>query len=194
VTRRPLAQAVAAAERVLGMLRDGCERIEIAGSIRRGATDAKDIEIVAVAKFQPDLFGGQGFDLLNETVRLRVREKRMQWRTPKGMMGAPEPKDLEDRKYYALGTVEPGTVEPWAIDLFCVRPPAQWGAIFAIRTGPAEYAQRLVTAAHARQMRCQDGRLVSIALATNGVERMTPEERDFIEACGMPYIAPNLRR
>lgn len=189
--RRPHAKAARGAELVAGLLRDGCERIEIAGSIRRGAPDVKDIEIVCVPKFQKDLFGGVGFDLLNETVRLRVRERRLQWRKAKGGFGAPEPSDLTDRRYYALGTVED---EPWPVDVFCVRAPAQWGAIFAIRTGPAEYAQRLVTAAHRRQLKCQDGRLVSLSLATNGAELATPEERDFIAACGMPFLAPNLRR
>lgn len=194
MTRRPYAEAMRAAELVAGMLRDGCERIEVAGSIRRGAADSKDIEIVCLPKYQSDLFGGRGFDLLNETIRLRVRERRLQWRKTKGGMGAPEPDDLTDRKYYALGTVELGTVEPWPIDLFCVRPPGQWGAIFAIRTGPAEYAQRLVTNAHKHQLKCDQGRLVSTALMTNGVERATPEEQDFITACGMPYLPPNFRR
>lgn len=191
VVRRPFAVAMRAAEAVAGMLRDGCTRIEIAGSIRRGAPDAKDIEIVCVAKHQPDLFGGTGFDLLNETVRLRVREHRLQWRKSKGGFGATEPSDLTDRRYYALGTVEQ---EPWAIDLFCVRPPAQWGAIFAIRTGPAEYAQKLVTAAHSKMLKCEGGRLVSLAVATNGQEMATPDERDFILACGMQFLPPNQRR
>lgn len=191
MTRRPLNEAMRAAERVVELLRDGCERIEIAGSIRRASVDVKDIEIVCVPKFGRGLFDEKAFDLLNETVRLRRREKKLQWRTRNGAMGAPEPDDLTDRKYYALGTVEDA---PWPIDVFCVRPPAQWGAIMAIRTGPAEYAQRLVTNAHKQQLKCIDGRLVSIALKTNGVERATPDERDFIEACGMPYLSPNLRR
>lgn len=191
MTRRPFTEAQRAAERVVDLLRDGCERIEVAGSIRRGARDVKDIEIVCVPKFSRGLFDEMAFDQLNETVRLRRREKKLQWRTRTGAMGAPEPADLTDRRYYALATVED---DPFPIDVFAVRPPAQWGAIFAIRTGPAEYAQKLVTNAHKLQRKCVDGRLVSLALATNGQELSTPDERDFIEACGMPYLPPNIRR
>lgn len=191
MTRRPFSEAQRAAERVVELLRDGCERIEVAGSIRRGAPDVKDIEIVCVPKWGRGLFDERAFDLLNETVRLRRREKRLQWRTRNGGLGAPEPDDLNDRRYYALATYDE---TPWPVDVFAVRPPAQWGAIMAIRTGPAEYAQRLVTSAHRRQLKCENGRLVSLALATTGQERATPDERDFIEACGMPYLPPNLRR
>lgn len=191
--RRPFAYAMRQAELVVAMLGEGCERIEIAGSLRRGAQTVKDIEIVCVPRFQPDLFGGVGFDLLNETIRRRVREKRLQWRRTRGGFGAPEP-DVDGRKYYPLGTMPVGHDEPIAIDVFCVRPPAQWGAIFAIRTGPAEYAQRLVTSAKLRGLKCEDGRLVSTELMSEGVERATPEERDFITACGLPFVSPNHRR
>lgn len=188
--RRPLEEALIHASAVADLLRDGCARIEIAGSIRRRAPDCKDIEIVCVAVMQRDLFGGPGDDILNATVRRRVGAGLLQWRDPKDNVGTPEPKDLRDRRYYALATVED---EPWPIDLFCVRPPAQWGAIMAIRTGPADYSQRLVTVAYQKQLKCAEGRLVSLATATSGDVVDTPEERDFFAAIGVEYVEPGAR-
>lgn len=191
--RHELARVRRLAESVVAMLADGTTQIDIAGSVRRGASDPKDIEVVAVPKHQPDLFGGDGFDLLNETIRLRVREKKLSWRGTKGGLSSKEP-DLDGRRFYALAIepqpgAAPGVVVP--IDLFVVRPPAQWGAIFAIRTGPAEYAKRLVTMARRRGYKCEDGRLVSL---TTGDERLTATEQEFVEACGLEYLAPHLRR
>jgi DNA polymerase/3'-5' exonuclease PolX len=180
-----LAIATRRAEAVVDMLRDGCEHVEIAGSIRRGALTVKDIEVVAIPKHQPDLFGGDGFDLLNETLRLRVREGRLLWRGSKGGTSTSTP-DIAGRRFYSLADV--GGVP---IDLFAVRPPAQWGAILAIRTGPAEYAKALVTRARSRGLKCEDGRLVSL---TTGIERPTPTEQEFIEACGHRYLPPGQRR
>lgn len=52
-----LAQALAIAEKVKALLAPHCERIEIAGSIRRKKPDVKDIEIVAIPKpFDTGLF------------------------------------------------------------------------------------------------------------------------------------------
>lgn len=65
------------------------------------------------------------------------------------------------------------------------------------RWGPADYSKRLVTECQARHLECRDGRLVRPAhrrLDGRDFEIPTPEERDFIEACGLPYEAPEDRR
>lgn len=178
------------AESVAALVADGTTRVEIAGSVRRGVSDPKDIELVVVPKHQPDLFGGEGFDMLNEVIRLRVREHKLVWRAQKGGPSSKEP-DLDGRRFYALLVEQGGGQPPVPIDLFAVRPPAQWGAIFAIRTGPAEYAKRLVTMARRKGYRCEDGRLVSL---DGGAERLTATEQEFVEACGLPYLPPHLRR
>lgn len=195
--RRTYTEAMRAAEELVGLLREGCKRIEVAGSIRRGAPNPKDIEVVAEPTFRADLFGGQGDDMLNETVRLRVREKKLDWRNPRADPSAPttppiNEERLDGRKYYPLWLLGHG--DPFPVDLFVVRPPAQWGAVFAIRTGPADYARGLVTMAHRRQLKCDEGRLVSTALATVGTVIDTPEERDFILACGGVFLPPDQRR
>lgn len=171
-----------AAGELCELLRDGCERVEVGGSIRRGERHVHDIEIVAIARHHGDLFGGPGEDMLNRLLRQRVKERRLQWRGRMGGAGS-EPELAERRLYNLLFNGMP-------VDLFVVRPPAQWGAILAIRTGPDRYAQRLVTDVQRRGYVCRDGRLVS---QETGQDLATPEERDFIQACGAPFLPPHRR-
>lgn len=46
--RYPAPEARAAANRLIPLLADACERIEIAGSLRRGRAEVGDIELVAL--------------------------------------------------------------------------------------------------------------------------------------------------
>ena len=45
------------AESIVEQLRPNCKRVEIAGSIRRTNQTVGDIEIVAIPKIIPDIFG-----------------------------------------------------------------------------------------------------------------------------------------
>jgi DNA polymerase/3'-5' exonuclease PolX len=45
------------ADEVMRALRPSCERIEMAGSLVRAKKEVKDIELIAIPKFMPDLFG-----------------------------------------------------------------------------------------------------------------------------------------
>ena len=122
------------AEEIKSLLEPGCERIEIAGSLRRRRGTVKDIEIVAepILDEQRDLFQHvAGYRSRLSPILLRLIEERFL---------APAGKDGERyKRFRVLGEIDP------KLDLFIVRPPAQWGVIFAIRTGPAEFSRRLVT-------------------------------------------------
>lgn len=116
------------AERVITRLLPFCERIEIAGSIRRLKPEVKDIELVAIPKMVPS------FNMFGE----KVGERSM----------------LNDRELMAwLGNVvkagpryvQVELVEGINLDLFVVMEPADWAVIMAIRTGPAEFSKWLVT-------------------------------------------------
>lgn len=179
--RVPLERAVRIATIVRDVLAAACPRIEIAGSIRRRVAMVKDIELVAM----PRLRLGIGDEVLDDDLEVLVRELvRDGWATWRrrrdGQLMARGP------RYYALTHRD----SAMPVDLFAVRPPAQWGAILAIRTGPASYSESLVTRCKLRGLRCEDGRLVR---QRDGVELPTPEERQFIEACGFPWAAPEWR-
>lgn len=181
--RVPLARAGTLAVFLVDELRPACERIEIAGSIRRRKPTVKDIELVAIPKMSRDLFGEL---LVDEPTELDLLVDRL---VADGRL-APRLNSAGGRcmgsKMKRLVAVRSGI----AVDLFAVTPPAQWGAIFAIRTGPADFSEWLVTICQRRGLRCVEGRLVD----AQGREIPTPEERDFIDACGAQYVEPWERR
>lgn len=148
------------AESLAEVLAPACERLEVAGSIRRRVEHVKDIELVARPR-----------GLLEDGAlapRGTGAERRM------------------GKRYKALLTAHTKT----AVDLFIVLPPAEFGAIHAIRTGPADFSRALVTACKTRGLNCVDGRLVDAAGRT--VE--TPTEHDFFRECGVAWIEPEARR
>lgn len=178
--RVPAEFARSVAGRLVAMLSPACSRIEIAGSLRRGRADVKDIEIVCVPSVsdERDLFGElTGTDALRPRVDALVRSGVLSWRV--------NASNESGRRFYAL------RVEDMInLDLFAVLAPAQWGAIFAIRTGPAEYSQAAVTRCRSRGLRCVDGHLERVS---NGSVVPTPEEVDFFRACGVPFVPPERR-
>jgi DNA polymerase (family 10) len=190
--RVPLAQAEAVAEAALALLAPACERVEVAGSIRRRKADVGDVELVAVPKLEPvtDLFGavtGQR-DLLHERCAALLAEGVFAHRL--GVDG----KRSFGPKSKRLRFTHDGA--PFPLDLFVVTPPAQWGAVFTIRTGPGDFSKRLVTSRlqypgyglMPAGMREHEG-----SLWDGGRPVPTPEEGDFFAALGLAWLPPELR-
>lgn len=136
-----LGQAIPLADNIKAALSPACERIEIAGSIRRRKPTVGDIEIVAIPRLCPDLaaqlslFGEppkmvSALDLLLENM---VRNKDNFRRGDKNG-------DLY--KNFFVEIDEDGSAV--GLDLF-VTTAAQWGYIYALRTGPGEFNQAWVT-------------------------------------------------
>lgn len=191
-TRYPLAVAQEAAETLRDLLAPACERIEIAGSIRRRKPEVKDIELVAVPRVDTatatdlwgtplpiDLLEGQLTALMMQSLARRddglaIREVEMvraDGSIVRTHRAGPAYKALLWRRI--------------PVDLFIVRPPAEWGVIFTIRTGPADWSQRLVTECQRWFMRVEGGRLLH-----HGDHVPCPEERDFLDAIGQPWVEP----
>lgn len=177
-------RAQVVADRLLAALGPSCHRAIVAGSLRRGEAVVKDVEIVAEPWVMMDLFGEPtGQCRLGYTIGQMVAEGRLRWRTETH----PTIPDVKaSRRVWSLVALPEGV----AVDLFAVRPPAQWGAIVAIRTGPSDYSRNLVTVCQQRGLRCQDGRLVD----GKGHTVPTPEEADFLRECGVPWAEPRDRK
>lgn len=176
------------AEAIAAKLRDAlaplCDRIELAGSIRRGVSLVKDIELVAIPKTERDLLGVVDPKMRTELdvkIDRLVESGKLAWRVRHDGQ-----RIAQGSKFKALVAVKSGI----AVDLFLVTPPASWGAIFAIRTGPWQYSRALVTMCQSLGLREHQGRLVR----ADGTEVDTPEEADFIRACGAEYVEPRERR
>jgi DNA polymerase/3'-5' exonuclease PolX len=152
-------------------LRDYCERIEIAGSLRRMKPTIGDIEIVCIPKIVQglDLFGGPG-------ERINLLEE--QTRGYHILKGGPKYKQIQ------LKSIK--------LDLF-IATPETWGMIYVIRTGCADFTHWLVTprqkgGALPSNMRAADGRLWMGNTALD-----TPEERDVFDTLRLEWIEPEQR-
>jgi DNA polymerase/3'-5' exonuclease PolX len=193
--RVPLCEAEPLAAELETLLEPACIRIEIAGSIRRQAAEVKDIELVCV----PRMVARGGDEKLlfplsesDETLDLAsavdgrvetlcgARAVDLQYDTLKPANGSRQKRLLFHRVQ---------------VDLFILIPPADWGVMFTLRTGPAVWSKRLVTnRKHGgllpdRLAVCGGGQLVESR------QHVVPvlEERNFFAICGLPWVEPAQR-
>jgi len=160
-------------------LSPACERIEPAGSYRRGKAEPRDIEIVCKphTMTEPDLFGQPTEVNFLEEFIYKVATSN----------GATFLKNGPKYKQLALA-------EGIHLDLFIVLPPAEWGVQFMIRTGPSDFSHWMVTP------RQKGGGLPSYLRVKEGAiwrydqKLITPEESDVFKVLGMEYIEPGERR
>jgi DNA polymerase/3'-5' exonuclease PolX len=168
-----LSEAQEKAQDLVRRLSPHCERIEVAGSIRREERTIGDIEIVCIPKTKSleDLF-----DLQIQEVRdpgFVVEVQKM-----KKIKG-----DVEDGRYMQR-RMEDGT----KVDIFTARA-ENWGYILAIRTGSADFSRELASAWVKRGYHGQGGMLTK-----RGEPIEVREERDLFELAGVPWRKPKDRR
>jgi DNA polymerase/3'-5' exonuclease PolX len=193
--RYALVAARTVAQQLVGELAPACERIAIAGSIRRKIPEVSDIELVVIPKVvelpgPATLFGDdqpERLNVLDELCHALRSQGTLADRLDKNGRAAWGPR-FKRMRYRGC-----------AVDLFVVTPET-WGVQLALRTGPADYSHQLVTphgvyfrdSRGARRggllplgMRVADGRLLS---ADGAIE--TPEERDLFAVIDEPYREP----
>lgn len=186
-TRLDLATARSLTDELIRFLAPDCERIEIVGSVRRKRPAVKDIELLVEPRVEPlvtDLFGGTtDYVPLEGLIAKSIQAGVFAPRLDKNGRSA-----LGERYKRLLYRGVP-------LDLFIRRDPAQWGVLMAIRTGPAEWSQRLVTQRRfggylPDGWRVHDGGIYD----DQGTLRETPEERDVFELLELPWIEPQHRQ
>lgn len=168
-----LEQAQEIAERIKRDLAPHCERIEIAGSVRRRKPDVGDIEIVCIPKqsADSDLFGA-GRPIRDGGF---IQACGQIGRILKGC--------LLTGKYMQFSTIEGINV-----DLFTARA-ENWGLIYAIRTGSAAFSHEVL----ARGWAWNGYKSVDGMLTRGGKQISTPEEADLFRLAGVKWIEPELR-
>ena len=159
-----LDQALEIALRRKAELAPYCERIEIAGSIRRLRPEPHDIEMVAIPKpYEVGLFASGIAPIVNrwEKVKGELPCKYTQRMLPEGIV----------------------------LDLFFARP-ENWGLIYAIRTGSADYSHWVLAAGWVRMgYHSVDG-----MLTWNGEPVPVREEQDLFAMAGVAWCRPEERR
>jgi len=158
-------KAKSIADRIVEELKPHCERIEIAGSIRRKKPEVKDIEIVAIPKpYEIGLF---------ETGIATVINK---WQKVKGELPCK----------YTQRILQDGI----KVDIFFAVP-ENWGLIYAIRTGSADYSFKVLAAGWVAQgYKSIDGHLFHLS---NNKRYDVREEKDLFARAGVKYCEPEER-
>lgn len=156
-------KALEIAEKIKLELSPFCDRIEISGSIRRKKPEVKDIEIVAIPKpYETGLFESGIATIVN------------QWEKVKGELPC---------KY--TQRILPEGIK---LDLFFAER-GNWGLIYAIRTGSAEYSHKVLANGWVKRgYKSEAGYLTN-----NGKQIAIPEEEDLFKRIGLPLISPELR-
>lgn len=168
--RVPLKVARGLAQEVTSLLEPEVGRSAIVGSLRRGRPTVGDIELLVEPRQSAGLlYASPVGDELDRVVRDFIEIGTFSIRPPRRLGSA----------YKAL--VYRGV----ALDLFICRPPASWGVLTFIRTGPAEWNLRVVSECRERGFRFEGGQL------WRGSEPLdTPTEEDVFVALGLAYIPP----
>lgn len=166
IKRYPYAEAYKIALDVLEQLRPYCIRAEIAGSIRRKKSDIGDVEIVAVPL--PYSIG-----LLEDGIASVVNK----WQKIKG--------EMEYGKTKYTQRVLPEGIK---LDLFFAEE-GNWGSVFAIRTGSADYSHKVLANGWVRQGFKSDGGY----LFRDGEGYEVREEKDLFKLIGIPFVEPEYR-
>ena len=173
--RIPYAEAMAFARTVENRLDPFCQRVVIAGSLRRFKETVGDIELVLIPKHMTNLFG----DVVQREVGIEQALIQAGFVFTKNGMLYKQVYHPEFRK---------GSV---MIDLFLTIP-EKWGCIFTIRTGSADFSHKLVT----KRMFggwCPDNLHFKNGRLWDGYHDLfldTPEEMDVFDALGMKYVDP----
>ena len=165
----PRAVMLPIAQHIVDVLGDYCQRIEIAGSLRRERPLVGDIELVAIPQYEKDLFGIA--DLSRNLLKHFLVQK-----------GVNMPKFGDKYIQFMYGSHK--------VDLF-MPTPETWGSIFTLRTGSHEFNMWLMTVRSGQVgVRFEDGRLLR---RYNGELIPTPEESDVFEHLKLEVVPPNMR-
>jgi DNA polymerase/3'-5' exonuclease PolX len=208
------------AEALVDLLAPACERIEIAGSIRRQKARPNDIDLVMdpcerISR-QPSLDSPLGFGRLERTNLLDARCDEL---LKQGVLE--KRPDSQGRHCWGTGIKRAVFYQGQdyaPVDLFQVVEPRQWGVIYAIRTGPGDFNKLLVTSqwfgrACPKDREVAGGRVWFIDPGREDLARMpatkfarlaeqgeieatmipTPEEEDFFRVLDVPCWPPHER-
>lgn len=188
--KRPYAQVLPIAQLIVERLAPYCQRIEIAGSLRRQKPTISDIEIVAIPKHEQRPTAPASLFAPSETAPHNLLWAYLDQLMQAGKIAHPTHKGWGDTyRKFTLTTTNGLTHK---IDLFTATA-ENWGNTLLIRTGSADFSRWMVTPQskggalpdgyhHSGGMMHHHGRPIPL-----------PEEADYFNLCGLPYIPPTDR-
>lgn len=188
-----LSQAQTLASQIIELLAPACEKIEVAGSVRRLKPEPGDIEIVAlpIVAELPGFFGvTEPFSRLELRIRELLGSGTLVLDQVVKRNGAKAKRFVVMSDSHWLKPTEP--IERIAIDLF-IADRDNYGDTMAIRTGDSDFSHALVTERRygglmPSYLKHHDGYL------WRGIEKLAcPTEEDFFHALGLRWVEPQFR-
>ncbi len=174
-TKITLREAQNLLDKILVELSPSCERIEIAGSVKRRKLYPGDIEAVCIAKHQLSMFADiQGESLLEIKLAMLLAQGRL----------LPGGKDGPLRKCYKIPSRPDLNFELW------ITTPEKWGYTVAVNTGNARFSKSLVTSQRFGGRMPPNMVVRGSRYCANGVPQDTPEESDVFDICGGFWVEP----
>lgn len=175
-TLLPAAAMRALVDVVMTDLAPVCERLAVAGSLRREKPECGDVELVAIPRFEPyGLFGDEQLNSL-----WRHLSTSPVYTFTKG--------DKPDGKYFQV------RYEGVQLDIFTAEH-GSWGWCLLMRTGSAGFSHSILT--EWKRQKCigrdQQGSRGGYLIDRYGQVAVTPEEQTVFDLLGLPYIEPRDR-
>lgn len=200
------------ADRVVDILAPHCDRIEIAGSLRRGEHTVGDIELVCIPLFARRRVGGAMAPLqlsmfptndqlplfdrdLVETELVSRLDEQLEQMVSNGVVSNEPPPNWGSRRAWGPRlkrlwlkvSDELGLIQ---VEVY-ITTPTSWGAIFAIRTGPADFSKALVTYVLTRTPYKHDAGMLIDKVTGTGIP--VPTEQHYFALVGLPWWPPDQR-
>ena len=169
-------------QRLVDVMEPACERIEVAGSIRRGKPDVHDGELVYIPRMvveRVDFFQDGLMPATDLIVHHLVEVGVLKWDDVVKRNG-PKYKRLIDTENELVVELFRATAENWGLQL-------------ALRTGPSGFNKVLVAKPWAGGVMPIDMIMRDAFLWRCGQKLVTLTEEDFFRELGVPYWPPEER-
>lgn len=188
---RPFVEMKQIADCFLERIRPACERAELAGSLRRRRPECRDIEVVAIPRFSKRVHAiEKPGDLFAAATTVETVEKvNDTWARVDELAdsGSFSKRGERFRQFCFAGA---------KVDVF-LADQDNWGNIFLIRTGSADFSHWLMGELNTRGYTSHEGRIHrhdgTKARNPHGPPLSTPDEVGVFRLAGHMYIDPNKR-
>ena len=186
-TRYPATLASEVAHSLVALLQHVCERITIAGSLRRGKSEVGDVEILFVPKIEqrPDgLFDTQQVDLAALWIDKLLADGVLQKR----------PSVIGRFAWGLQNKLAIHTASGIPVDFFSTTE-AHWFVSLIIRTGPAQFNPNLIMSLDSRGYKLHAyGPGTGLVNKKTGEDVIVTSEEQILHLAGMKYFTPEERR
>ena len=158
------------AQKLFTDMEPAARRVKTVGSVRRRRPDVGDIELLVEPRMEPHgLFGEMRPDVES------IRAVAAKWG------------EIVKGGEKMLSILRPDGVK---IEVYMVTPPAQWGSLLAIRTGPGDLGKHAVSLMIERGLRHVAGHVED---RRTGEVLSTATEEEFFVLAGLPCLPPHRR-